>query len=145
MPAGWIQLLTNGKESEYLNNVPNISFFKCYFRRHTNFFINNIELFSNYYENNEINTLVLPKSGDLLSTGVLKFNFNENYIEIFENYDNLNSTLTTDITTFFDSYNIFINNYEKNYIKDVSILKLVLSFVEKCISNYFTIIILNDK
>ncbi len=56
MPGGFIQLLATGKESEYLNDTPHISFFKCYFRRHTNFFINNIEIYSNYHEKNEFNT-----------------------------------------------------------------------------------------
>ena len=74
MPGGFLQLLTAGKESEYLNNTPNISFFKSYFRRHTNFFINNLEIFGNYYEKTEVNTFLIPKSGDLLSKGFLKFN-----------------------------------------------------------------------
>ena len=125
MAGGFIQLLTSGKESEYLNDVPHISFFKCYFRRHTNFFINNIEIFSNYYENNEFNTIKIPKSGDLLSKGYLKLNFNENYIELFNNYDNLDSTLTTNITNFYDSYNIYINQYNKNHISNIQICKFI--------------------
>jgi hypothetical protein len=102
MPGGFLQLLTTGKESEYLNYTPNISFFKSYFRRHTNFFINNLEVFGNFYEKSEVNTFLIPKSGDLLSKGFLKFNFDENYIEILGNYDNMVSTLTSDITLFFD-------------------------------------------
>ena len=125
MAGGFIQLLTSGKESEYLNDVPHISFFKCYFRRHTNFFINNIEIFSNYYVNNEFNTIKIPKSGDLLSKGYLKLNFNENYIELFNNYDNLDSTLTTNITNFYDSYNIYINQYNKNDISNIQICKFI--------------------
>jgi len=125
MPGGFIQLLATGKEKEYLNDVPHISFFKCYFRRHTNFFINNIEIYSNYYENNEINTVQIPNSGDLLSKGYLKFNFNENYIELLNNYDNLTSTLTSDITTLYDSYNIYINQYNKNDMSDIQICKFI--------------------
>lgn len=127
MPGGFIQLLATGKESEYLNDVPQISFFKCYFRRHTNFFMNNIEIFSNYYEQNGYNTVNIPKSGDLLSKGYLKLNFNENYIEILNNYENLASTLTIDITTFYDSYNIYINQYNKNNISDIQIPKFIFT------------------
>jgi hypothetical protein len=126
MPGGFIQLLTTGKESEYLNDVPHISFFKSFFRRHTNFFINNIEIYSNYYENNEFNIIPIPKSGDLLSKGYLKLNFNENYIELLNNYENLASTLTMDITTLYDSYNIFVNQYNKNEIYNIQICKFIL-------------------
>ena len=74
MPGGILQLLSAGTETEYLNNVPHISFFKCYFRRHTNFFINNIEIYSNYYEKSNVNAFLIPPSGDLLSKSYLKFN-----------------------------------------------------------------------
>ena len=128
MPGGILQLLTAGTETEYLNNVPHISFFKCYFRRHTNFFINNVEIFSNYYENSNVNTFLIPKSGDLLSKSYLKFNFDENYIEILQNYETVVSTLTYDITTFFDSYNILINQFNKNDITDIQNIKFIISF-----------------
>jgi len=127
MPGGFLQLLTAGKESEYLNNTPNISFFKSYFRRHTNFFINNLEIFGNYYEKTEVNTFLIPKSGDLLSKGFLKFNFDENYVEILGNYENMVSTLTSDITLFFDSYNIYINDYDKSIIDNIKNVKFILT------------------
>lgn len=127
MPGGFLQLLATGTESEYLNDVPNISFFKCYFRRHTNFFINNLEIYGNYYEKSNINTFLIPKSGDLLSKGYLKFNFDENYIEILGDYNNLVSTLTTDITTFMDSYNVYVNNFNKNDIYEIKNVKFILS------------------
>lgn len=127
MPGGFLQLLTTGKESEYLNYTPNISFFKSYFRRHTNFFINNLEVFGNFYEKTEVNTFLIPKSGDLLSKGFLKFNFDENYIEILGNYDNMVSTLTSDITLFFDSYNIYINDYDKSIIDNIKNVKFILT------------------
>lgn len=128
MPGGILQLLTAGKETEYLNNEPHISFFKCYFRRHTNFFINTLEIYSNYYENNNVNTFLMPKSGDMLSKSYLKFNYDDNYVELLENYDTVISTLTNDITLFFDSYNTLINDFNKNDITNINIVKFIASF-----------------
>ena len=128
MPGGFLQLLATGKESEYLNDTPDISFFKCYFRRHTNFFINNVEIYSNYYENSNVNTFLIPKSGDLLSKSYLKFNYDENYIEILGNYETMVSTLTNDITLFLDSYNIYVNEYNKSNISNINNVKFILTF-----------------
>lgn len=150
MAGGFIQLLATGGEKEYFNNVPHISFFKSYFRRHTNFFINSFEIYSNYYLNNEINIFKIPKAGDLLSKGYLKFTFNENYIELFNNWLNLATTLTFDITTLLDSYNVFENDFNKNLIVNIQNIKLsfinpnsninYLNFMSMYLPNYLEII-----
>ena len=53
MGMGFIQLLTVGSEVNIFNYNPNISYFKTYFRRHTNFFLNNFEIQENNIEINE--------------------------------------------------------------------------------------------
>lgn len=125
MPSGFIQLLTTGNESEYLHYNPHITFFKCYYRRHTNFFINNLEIHSNYItgKNNIIN-FAIPKGGDLLSKSYIKFKYGKNYEEVLKYYINVTNTLLTDITSFYDAYYIFNNNFNKTQIQNINLIKL---------------------
>ena len=44
MGVGFIQLVTTGHEYNIFNKEPQITFFKIYYRRHTNFYINNYEI-----------------------------------------------------------------------------------------------------
>ena len=150
MAGGFIQLLATGGEKEYFNDVPHVSFFKSYFRRHTNFFINSFEIYSNYYQNNEVNIFKISKAGDLLSKGYLKFTFNENYIELLNNYLNMASTLTFDITQLLDSYNVFTNDFDKYLIVTIQTVKFIflnqtlnlnyLNFMNTYLPNYLNII-----
>jgi len=150
MAGGFIQLLATGGEKEYFNDVPHVSFFKSYFRRHTNFFINSFEIYSNYYQNNEVNIFKIAKAGDLLSKGYLKFTFNENYIELLNNYLNMASTLTFDITQLLDSYNVFTNDFDKYLIVTIQTVKFIflnqtlnlnyLNFMNTYLPNYLNII-----
>ena len=79
MPSGFIQLLAKGNESEFLNDNPHISFFKCYYRRHTPFFINNQEIYSNFEtKNKSLLSFPIPKSGDMLSKSYLKIKQKKN-------------------------------------------------------------------
>ena len=49
-------------------------------------------------------------------------------IEILNNYSNLESTLTTDITTFYDSYDIYVNQYDKIFISNIKIPKFIFTY-----------------
>ena len=58
MGVGFLQLLTASKENDLFNYNPNISFFKIYYRRHTNFFINNMVINGNSIDlNNNFNNV----------------------------------------------------------------------------------------
>jgi hypothetical protein len=127
MGSGYIQLITNhSNENKILNYNPNITFFKIYYRRYTNFFINNFVI-----ENNEIDkqtnivNFKIPKNGDLLSKSYLKINSKDNYIELFKNFnEGLYSTLNIDILSYFDSYDIKTNNFNINEIEKINNIKL---------------------
>jgi len=127
MGSGYVQLITNhSNENKILNYNPNITFFKIYYRRYTNFFINNFVI-----ENNEIDkqtnfiTFKIPKNGDLLSKSYLKIEEKDNYIELFKNFnEGLFSTLNTDILSYFDSYDIKTNNFNINKIDKINNIKL---------------------
>ena len=89
MGSGYVQLITNhSNENKILNYNPNITFFKIYYRRYTNFFINNFVI-----ENNEIDkqtnliSFKIPKNGDLLSKSYLKIEQKDNSIELFKNFN----------------------------------------------------------
>ena len=63
MGSGYIQLLAVGSEVDIFNYNPNISFFKIYYRRHTNFFLNNMEI-----NGNAIKTLTITDLGETGAT-----------------------------------------------------------------------------
>ena len=131
MPSGFIQLLAKGNESEFLNDNPHISFFKCYYRRHTPFFINNQEIYSNFEtKNKSLLTFLIPKSGDMLSKSYLKIKFSNYSEEVLNYYQNMATTLSITISTFvinnyYDAYYIPLNTYTKN---DIKLLKAATFF-----------------
>ena len=167
MGSGYIQLLTAGNSVNIFNYNPNISFFKIYYRRHTNFFINNMTIEGdNIYNNNNQNSILvnskntseltknileftIPKNGDLLGKSYLELNFDEFYFEIFGFNNNLTSTLNKDVLSLYDSYYIKTNNFNINDIKYISIIKLNFYKNEKIysINPYFTLVssVINDN
>ena len=86
MPSGFIQLLAVGSERQYLHDNPHISFFKCIYRRYTNFYINTEELLNNEIFNTITNTtrkdiLQNSKSNNLItntSSQIIIFNIPKN-------------------------------------------------------------------
>ena len=161
MGTGYIQLLTAGNSVNIFNYNPNISFFKIYYRRHTNFFINNMTIegdnINNNNNNNQNNILsnskntseltknildfTIPKNGDLLGKSYLELNFDEFYFEMFGFNNNLISTLNQDLLLLYDSYYIKTNNFNINDIKYISTIKLNFYKNEKIYSNpYLTLV-----
>jgi hypothetical protein len=136
MGVGFIQLITTGTETGIFNNEPQISFFKIYYRRHTNFFVNNYEINGNYVKNQGKLSFVIPKNGDFLNKTYLKINYNEYYTELFKKYDTLANTFNTNILDFYDSFSIKTNSYTIDMIKDIKITKV--RFLYKNV-NYLTI------
>lgn len=131
MGSGYIQLFAVGSEFNIFNYNPNISFFKIYYRRHTNFFINNMEINANNLKtsnliNQTINTVTIniPKNGDLLGKSYLYLTLDEHYFELFKFNDELCSTLNIDLLNTYDSYYIKTNNYSINDISNFSIVKI---------------------
>ena len=94
MGSGYIQLIAVGSEINIFNYNPNISFFKIYYRRHTNFYINNMEINGNNIQytnlprltNNSI-SIDVPKNGDLFSKSYLNLTVDEHYFELFKYND----------------------------------------------------------
>jgi hypothetical protein len=142
MGVGYIQLLFVGSETNIFNYNPNISFFKTYYRRYSNFFINNMVIQGNDISLNLTNNLVtnvisfnIPKDGDLLSKTYLELTFGDFFFELF-NYDNeLFSTLNTDILNFYDSYYIKANNYNIDLIKQIDIVKINYTYMNNYLDN----------
>ena len=99
MGVGFIQLLTVGNENKIFNFNPNISFFKIYYRRHTNFFMNNMIVNGNTINIDDnvniISKLVnfrIPLDGDLLTKSYLCLEFDDYYFEFFAYNSELYST-----------------------------------------------------
>jgi len=136
MGVGFIQLITPGYEYNIFNKEPQITFFKIYYRRHTNFFINNYEIGGNYLKDNSLLSFNIPKSGDFLSKSYLKIAYDENYTELLKQYPSLYCTLFNNILNQYNSYSIKINFFNENLIKIVSISKV--NFINDDI-NYLTI------
>lgn len=142
MGVGFIQLITTGHDYSIFNKEPQISFFKIYYRRHTNFFINNYEINGNYVGNNNKLSFTIPKNGDLLGKTYLNIKYNDNYTELFKQFNTLNCTLNTDILNFYDSYNIRIIFFNIDKIKEIKIAKFRFLFGE---TNYLNIFCDNFK
>jgi hypothetical protein len=128
MGVGYIQLVTKGNEFNIFNKEPEITFFKIYYRRHSNFFINNFEINGNDLKNGLL-TYKIPKNGDLLGKSYLKIKFNEYYVELFKQYSTLYSSLNTNILNFYNSYSIRVNYYNKNLINNIEIIKINFKYL----------------
>lgn len=124
MGVGFIQLITPGYEYNIFNREPQITFFKIYYRRHTNYFINNYEIQGNYLGENSLLSFNIPKNGDYLSKSYLKIAYDENYTELLKQYPSLYCTLFDDILSLYDSYSVKVNTFDKDMIKNISIAKV---------------------
>jgi hypothetical protein len=131
MGVGFIQLLTVGNENKIFNYNPNISFFKIYYRRHTNFFMNNMIINGNTInidDNNIINKLInfkIPLDGDLLTKSYLYLEYDDYYFEFFAYNSELNSTFNKSILTFYDNFYMKTNNYSIDDIKEILTIKII--------------------
>jgi hypothetical protein len=154
MGSGYIQLLAVGSEVNIFNYNPNISFFKIYYRRHTNFFINNMEIEGNnvkLFNNDSLNninpynkiTFTIPKDGDLLGKTYLNLTIDEHYFELFKNNEELISTLNINLLNSYDNYYIIKNNYLINDIKNISIIKINFFYDNNTISNNYDLSIVS--
>ena len=67
MPGGEVQLVAYGEENMFLNDDPQITFFKIIYRRYTNFSIETIEQnFNNNLDFGKKFSIELSKIGDLI-------------------------------------------------------------------------------
>lgn len=123
MGVGFIQLITNGEDNIFTNK-PQITYFKIYYRRYSNFFINNYEIPGNNVKNaNNMVNFIIPKSGDFLSKSYVNININENYTELFNEYTCLNTTLIDNTLNFYDSYSTRVETFNINMINTIDIGK----------------------
>ena len=130
--SGFIQLITSGYDNILFNKDADIDFFKIIYRRHTNFFINTMLLYNDNIKNDEETMInfIIPNDGDLLSETFIKLESEENYYELFNfssELGNYKNTLNTDILNFYDNYYIKIQDYSKNDIKNIFIMKINIS------------------
>jgi hypothetical protein len=69
MGGGLIQLVSYGTEDLYLTDKPDITFFKCIYKRHTNFAIEPVkQLFSSKGDFGERVSCTISKNGDLMGS-----------------------------------------------------------------------------
>ena len=142
MGSGYIQLIAVGSEKNIFNYNPNISFFKIYYRRHTNFYINNMEINGNnihaFQLNNKI-TFDIPKNGDFLGKSYINLDIDEHYFELFQSNNELCSTLNIDLLSVYDCYYININDYSINDINNINIIKV--NYYIPDVNNFFLSIV----
>ena len=76
MAGGIMQLTARGAQNIYLNDNPQITFFKKVYRRHSNFALENInakfDFIPSFRGNNIMASLKIPRSGDLVRNIYLK-------------------------------------------------------------------------
>ena len=141
MGVGFIQLITNGN-NDIFTNKPQITYFKIYYRRYSNFFINNYDIPGNNIKNNSnLINFIIPKSGDFLSKSYVNIINNENYVELFNEYSCLNTTLIDNTLNFYDSYSTRVENFNKNMINILDIVKL--NFINNNNNTYFILMSTN--
>jgi hypothetical protein len=154
MGVGFIQLITVGNENIIFNKDPQITFFKIYYRRHTNFFINSMEIngnslnyLKNNTENNTNNSLswLIPKNGDLLGKSYIKLKFREYNFELFSLYQTLYSTLNTNVLDFYNDYYIIKKNYNFSEKKIIRIFKIKYYLNQDLILELMTTNIINQE
>lgn len=137
MGVGFIQLIFSGNDKILFNNNPHITFFKIYYRRHTNFYINNYIVQGNINNKNKLISYEIPHGGDLLSHNYLEINYPDNYFEICFDYKNLYNTLNTKILNFFDSYSVKVNSYIKQDIEEMTKFKFNFQYNSKIYFVFF--------
>ena len=78
MGGGLLQLVSIGPQDIYFIGNPQITFFKIVYRQHTRFSINTTEnFFSTELNFGSRSSIIIPKSGDLLSNMFLKITLPE--------------------------------------------------------------------
>lgn len=78
MPGGLIQIVAYGSQDIFLTSVPQITFFKSVYKKHTNFAIENIEIPINSSLNFDKRIITnIPKLGDLIHKIYLKITIPE--------------------------------------------------------------------
>ena len=157
MTGGLLQLVGKNIEDMPLINKPEITFFKCQFKRHTNFTISQSKEILSTNKCNKSYTKYLLKKGDLLNN--LYFKIIINNFELYENITNITPTnknsiinyisITIDninyILYYFNGWklmteHLLLNNKQQyilnsNYINNL--LKGVIDIKDKYIELYF--------
>ena len=134
MTGALLQLVAMGNQDTFFNGNPQISFFKCVYKKYSNFAIESkfVNFDSVQYLNYEQPTRLfvnLPKYGDLLS----KIYFEFTLPDIYSSIDNKFKWV--------DSIGTSIINYVKFYINDTLIEKIEGEYI----SIYFNNLLSDDK
>ena len=150
MGVGFIQLIAIGNEDHIFNRNPNISFFKTYYRRHSNFFINNFEINGKYtlnINNKQINKFnwIIPKNGDLMEKTFIRLEYEDYEFELFNKYENLYTTLNTNILNSYNAYYIKVNTFNYSSIKIIGIFKGNYFYDNELIIEFLCTIIPNNN
>ena len=67
MPGGLLQLASSGVQDKYLTHLPEITFFKSVYRRHTTFSLESKEIYFDINpEYGEVTSVIIPNTGDLI-------------------------------------------------------------------------------
>ena len=72
MGGGLIQLIAVGEQDQFLTGDPQITFFKCVYKRHSNFAMEvKNQIFSGGVSFGSLNSCVILKDGDLIADIIL--------------------------------------------------------------------------
>lgn len=136
MTGGLVQITTYGTQDIMLSGNPQITFFTMIYRRYTNFGKKTLEQnFENNVNFDSKSTMIIPKSGDLLSNITLRIKLPRYNLQIL---NDLLATITnvnqqyTNLLTYIDFYNaylkkmtIIINNIINDTTNTVDIVNYV--------------------
>ncbi len=134
MTGALLQLVAMGNQDTFFNGNPQISFFKCVFKKYSNFAIESkfVNFDSVQYLNYEQPTRLfvnLPKYGELLSKIYFEFTLPDIYSSVNRKFN------------WIDSIGTSIINYVKFYINDTLIEKIEGEYM----SIYFNNLLSDDK
>ena len=134
MTGALLQLVAMGNQDTFLNGNPQISFFKCVFKKYSNFAIESkfVNFDSVQYLNYEQPTRLyvnLPKYGELLSKIYFEFTLPDIYSSLDHKFN------------WIDNIGTSIINYVKFYINDTLIEKIEGEYI----SIYYNNLLSDDK
>jgi len=125
MAGGLMQIVSYGSQDLFLTGVPEITFFKIVYRRHTSFSMESVQVnFDNNVGFKTKSTLRVPKIGDLIHKTYLQVNlpavqlqrqfmpdpapFRRNLDTAKQNYQIVVNFMTINRNAFVSAYNLFI-------------------------------------
>jgi hypothetical protein len=115
MPGGLIQIVAYGSQDLFLTGIPQITFFKIVYKKHTNFSMESIVVPLDGNNNfNQKTSTIIPKSGDLISKVYLQVDIPS--VSVYNPNKYIDSSLNNSLISLLSQYNATLVKYN-NFFK----------------------------